>query len=394
MSKKLKHLVIGLSLCLVVGLGIFAYRSGLFEPAPSEQHIREAIVAHIMATTPLVYRNPATERQIYSEFFARHLKILKVGGYDRARRSWVVSGKVNAGFGVQALRGGYAEFLSLVVVMSKLDQPRDYIVCQDADGKLRVEPEAAGASQKQPEPDEPPPVGSEASARAPMTGLCDAVKEADLPKIRDLLDKGADTGEKDSEGMTPLCLAAVAGDVAAVELLVAKKTEVATGCKDGFTALELAARKGHKDAVDRLLEKGADVNARDRFGASSLWLAASAGHLEAVKALIAKGAQLSITDNRGFTPLHEAAGGGHSKVVAFLLSKGADIDARARDRQGWTPLHYAVAKGSRETTALLLARGADSTAKGKDGYTPVDVAQKLGRRELLPLLSRRSGKPE
>jgi len=68
MSKKLKHLVIGLSLCLVVGLGIFAYRSGLFEPAPSEQQIREAILAHIMATTPLVYRNPATEHQIYSDF--------------------------------------------------------------------------------------------------------------------------------------------------------------------------------------------------------------------------------------------------------------------------------------------------------------------------------------
>jgi hypothetical protein len=187
-------------------------------------------------------------------------------------------------------------------------------------------------------------------------GLHDAVKDKNVESIKTLLAKGSNVNATDAEGKTPLIY---------------------------------AVRLGLKDITKLLLTGGARMELRDNSGASALWYAASAGHKEVVELLLANGANIHLMDNDGYTPLHEAAGGGHKDVVRLLLSHGADVDVAAKNEKGWTPLHFAVLnfalrKGDREVIELLLASGANPNIRSKDGKSPLDMAEDLAVKNLMP----------
>jgi len=50
-----------------------------------------------------------------------------------------------------------------------------------------------------------------------------------------------------------------------------------------------------------------------------------------------------------------------------------------------TPLHWAALKGHEAVAALLLDEGADVEARNRDGETPIDVARRSGRTNVLKL---------
>jgi TonB family protein len=219
-------------------------------------------------------------------------------------------------------------------------------------------------------------------------GLHDAVKSGDVEKSRDLLDRGAEVNGRDNDGMAPLCLAAAYGRAPVAELLVRRGADINAKCREAFTPLHLAAWNEHEEIADLLLKQGAEVNLKASPGVTPLWLAASKGNVPIVRALLSRGADLTIMDKGGYTPFHEACGGGHLEAARLLLAKGANPTLQADNEHGWRPLHFAVLKGSKEVVEFLLANGASPEEKGKDGWTPLDMAERLGRTEIIALLKK------
>lgn len=87
----------------------------------------------------------------------------------------------------------------------------------------------------------------------------------------------------------------------------------------------------------------------------------------------------------GFSPLHLAAFSGVPAAVQLLLDRGAEINARARNKFKNTPLQVALLDGQFATAKLLLERGADPLVRQALGFTPLQEAALLGRRDLVDL---------
>lgn len=87
-----------------------------------------------------------------------------------------------------------------------------------------------------------------------------------------------------------------------------------------------------------------------------LHCAAAGGSERVVRALLQAGSvpdvnQPVLTENRE-SPLHIAAKHGHSGASAALISAGANVDCR--DRNGWTPLHLASRFGRIEVVTSSI----------------------------------------
>jgi ankyrin repeat protein len=151
--------------------------------------------------------------------------------------------------------------------------------------------------------------------------ICAAAIAWDVPRLRLLLEFGADVETKDAGGHNPLYRVANGG-----------------GCEeDGQAALKL------------LIEHGVNVN--------------------------------QVTGVGGMTPLHMSARRGTTKIAEVLLNAGADIEAR--DKGGETPLRRAVNCGQERMVCLLLSRGANPRSMDKNGRTPMDAARSENVRKLL-----------
>ena len=151
--------------------------------------------------------------------------------------------------------------------------------------------------------------------------ICAAAIAWDVPRLRLLLEFGADVEAKDAGGHNPLY-------------------RVANGRgreEEGQTALEL------------LIGHGANVN--------------------------------QVTGIGGMTPLHMSARRGTTQIAEALLDAGAEIEAR--DKNGKTPLRRAVNCGQERMVCLLLSRGADPRSTDKNGRTPLEAARSENARRLI-----------
>src|SRR6185295_9229602 len=90
----------------------------------------------------------------------------------------------------------------------------------------------------------------------------------------------------------------------------------------------------------------------------------------------------------GWTPLHLAAFSGVPAALQLILDRGGDVhlNARARTKFKNTPLQTALLPGQFATAKLLLERGADPLVRQALGFTPLQEAALLGRRDLVDLL--------
>ncbi len=175
-----------------------------------------------------------------------------------------------------------------------------------------------------------------ASVTANASPLHDAVKDADIARLHELISAGEDLEAQD---------------------------------KFVGTALHWAVLTGNADAARILIEAGADVNNHARGeGTTALHVAAQRGSVEVAAVLIEAGAETEARDARGGTPLHLAAGNDQVGMAALLLDAGADINARSK--RGSTPLHRAAFSNASGTIELLARSGVDIDVKLPSGIIP------------------------
>jgi ankyrin repeat protein len=276
----------------------------------------------------------------------------------------------------------------------------------------------------------------------------EAVKSGDFPAVRNLLGEDpALVNEKDAVyEATPLHWAALRGNEAIVALLLAEGADSEARNKDGETAYEVA-RRGRKPELTRLLapttgfpgfleavkrgdlagvqrlvaEQPGLVNERDSaFGATGLHWAALRGHAPVAQLLLERGANPQARNKEGETPLQVAERAKKQEVVQVLRGTGTRpaasgatasdlIEAAKRgdlprvrtllaadasllavtDREfGATPLHWAALKGHASVVQFLVAQGADTQARNGEGETPLQVAQRAGKKDVVALLER------
>ena len=140
--------------------------------------------------------------------------------------------------------------------------------------------------------------------------LRDAASRWDAPRVRMLLEAGADPNAEELLGHGPL-YRAVNADVPGSE-------------EDGKLVVQL------------LIQFGADVNKPSGPGKSTpLHVTARRGHVFLAAELLRAGATLEAKDSKGETPLRRAVNCQQEAMVGFLLSKGAN--PRTRDKNGLTP---------------------------------------------------------
>lgn len=150
----------------------------------------------------------------------------------------------------------------------------------------------------------------------------DAVKAADVPRVRSLI---GDSAERLHQ-MTPF-----------------------------GTWLHIAAKGGNLELVKCLISMGADVNAKGgTFGGAPLNLAAGYGQLDIVRSLLAAGAELDVSEPER-NPLFSAVQGGHFEIVKLLVERGIDyrVQYTGESMKSMDALAFALERGQTRIAEYL-----------------------------------------
>uniref|UniRef100_A0A8C9UE35 Ankyrin 2 n=1 Tax=Serinus canaria TaxID=9135 RepID=A0A8C9UE35_SERCA len=201
-----------------------------------------------------------------------------------------------------------------------------------------------------------------------------------------LLNRGAAVDFTARNGITPLHVASKRGNTNMVKLLLDRGGQIDAKTRDGLTPLHCAARSGHDQVVELLLERGAPLLARTKNGLSPLHMAAQGDHVECVKHLLQHKAPVDDVTLDYLTALHVAAHCGHYRVTKLLLDKRANPNARALN--GFTPLHIACKKNRIKVMELLVKYGASIQAITERGETALHMAARAGQVEVVRCLLR------
>ena len=95
--------------------------------------------------------------------------------------------------------------------------------------------------------------------------LLEAAQNNDVPRVKELLDAGADVNCQTQDGWTPLLKAAV-HYVELTKILIEHGADPNIASNKGYTPLHRAAGHGNSTVVLALLDAEADVLAKDDFG--------------------------------------------------------------------------------------------------------------------------------
>jgi ankyrin repeat protein len=179
------------------------------------------------------------------------------------------------------------------------------------------------------------------------------VKQGQLPRVKYLIDCGADVDYEDT----------------------------------GAPLLSHAVRHGRVEIVKMLILAGADVNRKDSLEHQAIHEAASSKTNEAfaiLGLLLWAGCEFKVKGFFGETPLHKAASG---RIAKALIQAGADIESKIesvmsnRSGDGFTPLHEHARKGRIDIVKILIEAGANINARDGEGTTPLGGCLSLTRTE-------------
>lgn len=107
--------------------------------------------------------------------------------------------------------------------------------------------------------------------------------------------------------------------------------------------------------------------------------------------LMAKNLQVNVISaspqEHRITPLHLAVGHGNLQMVQALHAKGASLSKTMST--GETPLHLAVKGDHLPILIWLIENGAEAGSESFYTLNPLEMAQQMGRDEMIPLLQQK-----
>lgn len=189
---------------------------------------------------------------------------------------------------------------------------------------------------------------------ATLADPCIELHRLPIESLRRKLEEDPSLAVAGDRGGNLLRAAAIAWDVPRMRLLLEFGAEVDARDGGGHNPLyRVANSQGREEegraAIELLIKHGADVNQVSGVG--------------------------------GMTPLHMSARRGTTWIAEALLDAGADIEAK--DKDGETPLRRAVNCRQERMVRLLLSRGANPRSPDKNGRTPIDAARSESMRNAL-----------
>ena len=248
-----------------------------------------------------------------------------------------------------------------------------------------------------------------------------AIRDNDVPRVRKLLDMGADINKENKEGFSPVWQAARYNLVETLRALIAYGGALidapsVTVDQYHWSPVFIAAKRNSTDALRILITAGADVNAPEkREDESPVYVASMHDNAEALRVLIdLGGADINAADKSKQNPVWIAAKHNNSAALRVLLADGerccacevgctrvaggravCDLcamvnpfrhpfkrytaaDIHRGNLRGETPAWIAAQNECVDALRLLLASGADAWAADEGGRTPIFAAAEQG----------------
>jgi ankyrin repeat protein len=144
------------------------------------------------------------------------------------------------------------------------------------------------------------------------------------------------------------------------------------------------ASRGRTNDLEKHLNQHPDhVNQRDDGLFTPLHGAVEGDSIDAAKLLISKGADIDAQNDMAVAPIHMAAS---VEMIQLLSQAGANINIQMEN--GDTALHTLLGDDREDDCILcLLQNGADKTIRNHEQVSPLDIAKKRGRSQLILALS-------
>lgn len=218
--------------------------------------------------------------------------------------------------------------------------------------------------------------------------LCIAAAAGDKVMTQLLLDFGCDINARDGHGETPLFYilekrASREATLPMIRFLIERGADfdkLANYWNE--TPLFSAIRNSFGEAVEVLMALGADPNQRSELDETPLLLAAATYDSKTVGLLLDAGAEIEARNRAGRTPLHVAAHGNRLAVVDLLLKSGAD--PFAKDKKGLTPDDICQSDLQKSVRALILRQQQEDEmlqSNTRQGHRPGFAARRAQARQ-------------
>ena len=167
-------------------------------------------------------------------------------------------------------------------------------------------------------------------------------------------------------GVTALCLAIQNGHVNTVKFLLEHGANTENKLSQGFFPIHVAGYNKRSEIVKILLEHKVNIETTMPDGSTPLYIAASVGDVDTVKLLLAAGANKNVIVN-GLNVAQVAAKNGYNDIVQLL--SGAQIEVHQTINLD-DLLFFAAAAGNLTAVKQLIAQGAKVNALHSMGGTP------------------------